>query len=72
MILQQVLNVLLPLHRCGLRSEWHAVAAVCTMALASGCDAETAAIIANHAAGVVVGKIGTAPIYKNELISALN
>ena len=48
------------------------VAAVCTMALASGCDAETAAIIANHAAGVVVGKIGTAPIYKNELISALN
>ena len=48
------------------------VAAVCTMALASGCDAETAAIIANHAAGVVVGKIGTAPVFKDELISALN
>ena len=48
------------------------VAAVCTMALASGCDAETAAVIANHAAGVVVGKIGTAPVYKEELISALN
>ncbi len=47
------------------------VAAVCTMALAAGCDAVSAAAIANHAAGVVVGKIGTAPIMKDELISAL-
>ena len=47
------------------------VAAVCTMALASGCDAAVAAAIANHAAGVVVGKIGTAPIMKDELIAAL-
>lgn len=48
------------------------VAAVCTMALAGGCDAVTAAAIANHAAGVVVGKIGTAPIMKNELLAALD
>ena len=48
------------------------VAAVCTAALATGCDAVTAAEIANFAAGVVVGKIGTAPIMKDELISALN
>ena len=48
------------------------VAAVCTMALAGGCDAITAASIANHAAGVVVGKIGTAPILKDELLAALD
>ena len=47
------------------------VAAVCTMALASGCDAVTAATVANYAAGVVVGKIGTAPIMKDELIRTL-
>ena len=34
--------------------------------------AVTAAEIANFAAGVVVGKIGTAPIMKEELIAALN
>ncbi len=48
------------------------VAAVCTMALAGGCDAITAASIANHAAGVVVGKIGTAPILKDELLAVLD
>lgn len=48
------------------------VAAVCTMALAAGCDAADAAAIANHAAGVVVGKIGTAPILKEELLQALH
>ena len=48
------------------------VAAVCTAAMAAGCDAVTAAEIANFAAGVVVGKIGTAPIMKEELIAALN
>ena len=47
------------------------VAAVCTMALAGNCDAVTAASIANYAAGVVVGKIGTAPILKDELLAAL-
>ena len=48
------------------------VAAVCTVALASGCDVQTAAEIANFAAGVVVGKIGTAPILKDELLAVLN
>jgi D-beta-D-heptose 7-phosphate kinase/D-beta-D-heptose 1-phosphate adenosyltransferase len=48
------------------------VAAVCTMAMASGCDVADAAAIANYAAGVVVGKIGTAPVYKKELLEALN
>ena len=48
------------------------VAAVCTAAMAAGCDAVTAAEIANFAAGVVVGKIGTAPIMKEELIAALD
>ena len=46
------------------------VAAVCTMALACGCDPVDAAKIANIAAGVVVGKIGTAPIFKEELLAA--
>lgn len=31
-----------------------------TLALCAGCDIETAAVIANHAAGVVCGKMGTA------------
>ena len=48
------------------------VAAVCTAAMAVGCDAITAAEIANFAAGVVVGKIGTAPIMKEELLAVLN
>lgn len=48
------------------------VAAVCTIAMASGCDVLTAAEIANFAAGVVVGKIGTAPIMKEELLAVLN
>ena len=48
------------------------VAAVCAMAMASGCEAVDAAAIANYAAGVVVGKIGTAPIYAEELLSVLN
>lgn len=47
------------------------VAASCTLALASGCDAVSAAEIANFAAGVVVGKIGTAPILKEELLDAV-
>ncbi len=48
------------------------VAAVCTAAMATGCDAVTAAEIANFAAGVVVGKIGTAPIMKDELLAVLS
>ncbi len=48
------------------------VAATCSLALASGCDITLAAEIANHAAGVVVGKIGTAPILKEELLAVLD
>lgn len=48
------------------------VAAVCTLALATGCDVQQAAELANRAAGVVVGKIGTAPILFEELFAAVN
>ena len=48
------------------------VAAVCTLALATGCDVRQAAELANRAAGVVVGKIGTAPIMFDELLAAIN
>lgn len=43
------------------------VTASYTLALASGADPVTAAEIANRAASVVVAKVGTAPIYYNEL-----
>ena len=41
-----------------------------TLALISGATPEEAAEIANLAAGVVVGKVGTAPITYNELMAA--
>jgi D-glycero-beta-D-manno-heptose-7-phosphate kinase len=47
------------------------VIAVLTLALVSGADLEEAAIIANHAAGVVVSKIGTATLSTAELSIAL-
>ncbi|MBQ9088193.1 MAG: hypothetical protein IJY46_05380 [Lentisphaeria bacterium] len=47
------------------------VAAVCTLALATGCSPLLAAELANRAAGVVVGKIGTAPILFDELLAAI-
>jgi D-beta-D-heptose 7-phosphate kinase/D-beta-D-heptose 1-phosphate adenosyltransferase len=43
------------------------VIAAFTLALASGATAEEAAIISNHAAGVVVGKLGTATCKPEEL-----
>ena len=43
------------------------VTASYTLSLASGADPVTAAEIANRAASVVVAKVGTAPIYYNEL-----
>lgn len=48
------------------------VAAVCTLALATGCDVRQAAELANRAAGVVVGKIGTAPIIFDELLAEVS
>ncbi|MCC6142908.1 MAG: carbohydrate kinase [Candidatus Hydrogenedentes bacterium] len=43
-----------------------------TLALAAGASAEEAAVIANHAAGVVVGKVGTAPVHLEELIATFD
>ena len=37
------------------------------LALVAGADAEEACVLANHAAGIVVGKVGTAPVHSEEL-----
>jgi D-beta-D-heptose 7-phosphate kinase/D-beta-D-heptose 1-phosphate adenosyltransferase len=47
------------------------VIAALTLALASGANLKEAAIIANHAAGLVVGKVGTATVSRDELLIAL-
>jgi D-beta-D-heptose 7-phosphate kinase/D-beta-D-heptose 1-phosphate adenosyltransferase len=47
------------------------VLATCALALAAGGTFEEAAILANHAASVVVGKIGTATVSARELTRAL-
>lgn len=46
------------------------VIAVMTLAMAAGVNVEDAAVLANHAAGIVVGKLGTAVVQPEEL--ALN
>jgi D-beta-D-heptose 7-phosphate kinase/D-beta-D-heptose 1-phosphate adenosyltransferase len=43
------------------------VAAVISLSLPSGASLEESATIANHAAGIAVGKIGTAVVYPEEL-----
>jgi D-glycero-beta-D-manno-heptose-7-phosphate kinase len=47
------------------------VIATLALALASGATLSEAAVIANHAAGVVVGKIGVAGVSRDELLDAL-
>lgn len=47
------------------------VAATLSLALASGCSMHDAAMLANYAAGIVVGKVGTASVSALELSSAL-
>ena len=47
------------------------VLATCALALAVGGTFEEAAILANHAAGVVVGKVGTATVSARELARSL-
>jgi len=47
------------------------VIATLTLALASGANLNEASTIANHAAGIVVGKVGTATIARDELLAAL-
>jgi len=44
------------------------VIAMFTLAIAAGASPLEAAIISNHAAGIVVGKIGTATVGAHELI----
>jgi rfaE bifunctional protein kinase chain/domain len=41
-----------------------------TLAMASGLSAEEAANVANHASGIVVGKLGTARVMRDELLQA--
>lgn len=48
------------------------VIAVLAASLAAGCELETATEFANVAAGVVVGKLGTATVTRRELDKALN
>ena len=45
--------------------------AALTLALASGASLEEAAIIANHAAGITVGKVGTSTVTVDELKSSI-
>jgi D-beta-D-heptose 7-phosphate kinase/D-beta-D-heptose 1-phosphate adenosyltransferase len=47
------------------------VGAALGLALTSGASLKEAAVIANHAAGVVVGKAGTATVSRQELLNAL-
>jgi len=46
------------------------VIATLALAQAGGAAMEEAAIVANHAAGIVVGKLGTATVSRPELLSA--
>ncbi len=47
------------------------VLATCALALGAGGTFEEAAVLANHAAGIVVGKVGTATASARELVRAL-
>jgi D-beta-D-heptose 7-phosphate kinase/D-beta-D-heptose 1-phosphate adenosyltransferase len=46
--------------------------ALFTLALAAGASAADAAEIANHASGIAVGKLGTAPVTRRELLESLS
>jgi rfaE bifunctional protein kinase chain/domain len=47
------------------------VLATCALALGAGASLEEATVLANHAAGVVVGKVGTATVRPEELHAVL-
>ena len=49
-----------------------AVIASFTLAIAAGASPVEAAMISNHAAGVVVGKLGTATLTQEELVASFN
>jgi len=46
------------------------VIATFTLAIAAGASPLEAAIISNHAAGIVVGKVGTATVAPDELLAS--
>ncbi len=48
------------------------VVATLALGLAAGCSMADAAVLANHAAGIVVGKVGTASVSARELCAALD
>ena len=48
------------------------VAATLALGLAAGCSMIDAAVLANYAAGIVVGKVGTASVSREELLAALD
>ena len=48
------------------------VIATCVLAMAAGADYVEAAELANYAAGVVVGKLGTATCTQDELVRYLS
>jgi D-beta-D-heptose 7-phosphate kinase/D-beta-D-heptose 1-phosphate adenosyltransferase len=47
------------------------VLATCALALGAGATLEEATVLANHAAGVAVGKVGTAAVSAAELRQAI-
>jgi D-beta-D-heptose 7-phosphate kinase/D-beta-D-heptose 1-phosphate adenosyltransferase len=47
------------------------VAATLTLALAAGATLTEAAVLANHAAGIVVGRFGPATVTAAELLASL-
>lgn len=48
------------------------VAATMALGLAAGCSMTDAAVLANHAAGIVVGKVGTASASRQELLATFD
>jgi len=48
------------------------VVATLALAMAAGASLAEAALLANHAAGIVVGKFGTATVTRRELLASLN
>ncbi len=48
------------------------VAATLALGMATGCAMADAAVLANHAAGIVVGKVGTASVSREELLGTLD
>jgi D-beta-D-heptose 7-phosphate kinase/D-beta-D-heptose 1-phosphate adenosyltransferase len=48
------------------------VVATCALALGARASLETAAVLANHAAGIVVGEVGTATVTARQLRADLD